>query len=384
MYQISAPDKFKPSASWILTNQNKEARLRYRSIISKQNATKKELLKGIYKPHLTLAYCRNIQGAIEPLLKIELSLPKLLYGNNFNELQYKDFKAIVDKLVAILASMGVVVKSQDLINAPVLAIHYSKNIPLTDGSTPYHYINKIKEANVRFSLDTNQTDYRNGGHSYKWHCNSYEVVFYDKIKDLEKARQSSKRAIEKDNELQQHLFKTFETRPWPSKPCVRSEALAKERRSRHRLEFLRMEVRLNKRAKIKQLFKKLQVNADLTFKKLFKPAIAKKVLLYYLDELERNRSPLLNCKAVDDKTFLAQLSFDNPDITPKQAMMLLGFKRALEAAPLRELKAIIGKNKPQSWYRLIAEANKIVLPKMYDPFKEIRKCIEEFQAVKIG
>ncbi len=260
--------------------------------------------------------------------------------------------------------MGVVVKTEDLINAPVLSIHYSKNIPLMDGSTPYHYINKIKEANVHFSLDTNQTDYRNEGHSHKWHCNSYEMVFYDKIKDLEKARQSSKRAIEKDNELQRHLFKAFGIR--------------------YRLEFLRMEVHLNKRAKIKQLFKKLHVNADLTFKELFKPAIAKKVLLYYLDELERNPSPLLNCKTVDDKAFLVQLSFDNPAITPKQAMMLLGFKRALEAAHLRELKTMIGKNKAQSWYRLITEANKIVLPKMYDPFKEIRKCIEEFQAVKIG
>ena len=259
--------------------------------------------------------------------------------------------------------MGIIVKAEDLADSPVLAIHYSKNIALTDGSTPYHYINKIKEANVRLSLDTNQTDYRNEGHSYKWHCNSYEVVFYDKIKDLEKAQQSSKRAIEKDNELQQHLFKTFE--------------------KRHKLEFLRIEVRLNKRAKIKQLFKSLQVNADLTFKKLFKPAIAKKVLLYYLNELERNRSPLLNFKAGDDKTFLAQLSFDNPAITPRQAIMLLGFKKALEAAPLRELKTIIGKNKPQSWYRLINDTKNIKLPNMLNPFKEIRRCIEEFKANKL-
>jgi hypothetical protein len=373
MYQINEPDKFKPAAHWILqANNNKEAPFHYRSISSKQNVTKKELLKGIYKPHLTLAYCRNIQGVVEPLLKIELSLPKLFYGNNFNELQYKNFKAIVDKLIVVLASMGIIATPEALMNAPVLAIHYSKNIPLTDGSTPYHYINKIKEANVRLSLDTNQTDYRNEGHSYKWHCNSYEVVFYDKIKDLEKARQSGKRAIEKDNELQQHLFKTFETRPWPCKPW----------RSRHKLEFLRMEVRLNKRAKIKQLFKTLGINADLTFKKLFKPAIAKKVLLHYLDELERNRSPLLNFKADDDKTFLAQLSFNNPAITPKQAMMLLGFKRALEAAPLRELKTIIGKHKPQSWYRLINDTKNITLPALQSPFKEIRKCIQELKRIK--
>lgn len=216
---------------------------------------------------------------------------------------------------------------------------------------------------MRLSLDTNQTDYRNEGHSYKWHCNSYEVVFYDKIKDLEKGKQSNKRALEKDNELQQHLLsKTF--------------------KKRNKLEFLRMEVRLNKRAKIKQLFKKLVIRADITFKKLFKPAIAKKVLLHYLDQLEQNRSPLLNVKITDDKTFLAQLAFNNTDITPLRAMAMLGFKRALEAASLRELKTMIGKDKPQSWYRLVSHTKNVTLPTLHSPFKEIRKCIEEFKIVK--
>ena len=105
LYQITGPDKFRPAAYWALLNQNKEARY-YNSTVSKQNPTKKELLRGIYKPHLTLAYYRNIQGIIEPLLKIELSLPKLLYDNNLNELQYKDFKTIIDKLVVTLEAIS--------------------------------------------------------------------------------------------------------------------------------------------------------------------------------------------------------------------------------------------------------------------------------------
>lgn len=360
MYHITEPDKFKPSALYVL----KESHKNYNAIQSKQNSTKKELLSGIYKPHLTLAYRRNFKGNSELILKIELSLPKLLYGNNFNELQYKDFKAVGEKLVAILKEMGVIVDSEILSHAPVLAIHYSKNISLTDGSTPYHYINKIKEANVRLALDTNQTDYRNEGHSYKWHCNSYEVVFYDKIKDLEKSKQSSKRTIEKDSELQQHLFKNFE--------------------KRHKLEFLRMEVRLTKRAKIKQLFKSLRITVDLTFKKLFKPAIAKKILLHYIDELESNRSPLLNFKADDDKTFLSKLAFNNPTISPKQAMMILGFKRSLETASLRELKSIIGKHNAQGWYRLLNEAKKIQLPNAHNSFNVLREHLLAFKPVKIN
>jgi len=199
------------------------------------------------------------------VLKIELSLPKLFFGNNFAELQYKHFAPLTAKLVAVLASMGISTTAEYLSQAPVSAIHYSKNIQLTDGSTPYHYIQKLKAADIKLSLDINQTDYRNDGHSYRWHCNAYEVVFYDKIKDLEQAKVSSKRALEKDSELQMHLITNFKTRKM--------------------LEFLRMEVRLNKRAKLKQLFKNLGIATDLTFKKLFKPAVSKKVLTHYLDEL---------------------------------------------------------------------------------------------------
>ena len=64
-------------------------------------------------------------------------------------------------------------------------------------------------------------------------------------------------------------------------------------------------------------------------------------------------------------------------------MMLLGFKKALEAAPLRELKAIIGKNKPQSWHRLLNDTKNITLPAWQSPFKEIRQCIEEFKMIRL-
>jgi len=231
-FQITDPDKFLPSARWI-TNSRSSA---VHGIQSKQNPTKKELLTGIYKPRLTLR--TNPRNPKEIVLRVELSLPKLFYGNNFEELKGKDLHPLLSKLSSTLDQMGVIVAPSFLAAAPVSAIHYSKNISLTDGSTPYHYINKIKEANIKLSLDVNQTDYRNEGHSYKWHCNSYEVAFYDKIKDLEKAMQSDKRAIEKDSALQLNLF----------------PKLAQRKR---KLEILRMEVRLNKRQKIKQLLNKL-------------------------------------------------------------------------------------------------------------------------------
>ena len=105
--------------------------------------------------------------------------------------------------------------------------------------------------------------------------------------------------------------------------------LFKKLRARHnKLEILRMEVRLNKRTKIKQLFKALGIKAELTFKKLFKPAISKKVLLHYLDELESKRPLLLDYSVINSKALLADLIMNNPEMSPKQIMQLYGLKQA--------------------------------------------------------
>ena len=215
---------------------------------------------------------------------------------------------------------------------------------------------------MKLSLDTNQTDYRNEGHCYKWHCNSYEVVFYDKIKDLEKAKKSSKRATEKDSELQLGFLKPFE--------------------NRKRFEILRMEVRLNKRQKIKQLCNKLGIKTDLTFKKLFKPAISKKILLYYLDELERKRPILLDYKTSDPKALLANLIVNNPDLGPQRMLQIYGLKMALDIMNPRELRNMFSGYSKRSWYRLMADAETIKLSGITQPFGVLRRHIIYYKPLR--
>jgi hypothetical protein len=98
MYQINDPDKFMPSARWITKSSSSAVY----GIPSRQNPTKKELLAGIYKPRLTLAYRTNSRNTKEVALKIELSLPKLFYGNNFEELKGKDLQPLLQKLASTL------------------------------------------------------------------------------------------------------------------------------------------------------------------------------------------------------------------------------------------------------------------------------------------
>ncbi len=356
-FTISNQDKFVPSARWI-TNTSFSA---VHGMQSKQNPTKKELATGIYKPRLTLFYSFPHK---QVMLKVELSLPKLFYGNNFQELKGKDLQPLLSKLANTLGQMEVIVDPKQLSKAHVSSVHYSKNIKLTDGSTPYHYIQKIKESNIKMSLDVNQTDYRNEGHSFKWHCNSYEVVFYDKIKDLEKAKQSEKRSIEKDNAIQMHLFP--------------------ELRKGTKLEILRMEVRLNKRQKIKQLFTKLGIKSDLYLKSLFKPAISKKVLLHYLDELESKRPALLDFKSMDDKTLLTALILNNPDLSAKKIMQVYGLSKALTVINLRELRSMFLKENLKSWNYFVSETQKIKLPAKTVVFQPLKSAISKSKKINFS
>jgi len=343
MFTIMEPDRFEPSASWLKDDSISLGGRGYTP--SKQNPTPAELKRGIYKPRLTLTKRMNGYRNYEITLKIEFSLPKLIYGNNFDELEDKDFEPIIEKLRLILKDMGVMVFTVKLEEALVSAVHYSKNIPLTDGSTPYQYIKKIAEANIKLSLDVNQTDFRNDGHSLKWHANSFEVTFYDKLKDLKAAKKSEKRAIERDNAIQLNLFDTLQER----KP----------------FEVLRMEVRLGTRQKIRQIIKSIGLDIEPTFKSLFSSQISQRVLLCYLHEMESRRPILLDYQNGKPKELLADLIINNPTLGPKRTLQLFN------------------KYTDRSWYRLVADANRIKLPVAKDIFGTIRTHLTEFKPLKL-
>src|SRR3989338_10344714 len=266
MFTILDRDKFTPSANSLYDYAGGFGGRSFMKCT--QNPTVSELKRGIYKPRLTLTKRVNRQGGIDIPLKIEFSAPKMLFGNNFDELTDKDFPSLATKLNTTLKQMGVFVLENNLINAPYSAIHFSKNIPLTDYTTSYTYMKQFTKLNINKKLDTNQSDYRNEGHCFKYRANSFEIVFYDKVKDLQQAKVSEKRAIEKDNALQLNLFEQNTMR----KP----------------FEVLRMEVRLGKRQKLKQILSTVGLSCEPTFKNLFSQEVAQKVQLHYITKIEDN------------------------------------------------------------------------------------------------
>ena len=97
-----------------------------------QNPTKLDGQQQNYKPRLTVIKRIGRKGGFDIELRIEFSVPKLIYGNNFQEVEERDFELILLKLQTKLREMWVTVSIENLRKANVATIHYSKNFCFTD------------------------------------------------------------------------------------------------------------------------------------------------------------------------------------------------------------------------------------------------------------
>lgn len=327
-----------------------------------QNPTPTELKQGIYKPRLTVTK-RCVKGGYAVFLKVEFSAPKLVYGNNFDELTDTDFEQVITNLHKALYEMGVVVFPKILREAPVSAVHYSKNIPLTDYSTPGSILTKIGKIDLTMALDLNKTDFRNEGHCLKFHANSHELALYDKLKDLEKSRRSEKRAVEKDTAIQLDLFEILK----PKNP----------------FEVLRMEARLNKREVIRRTFKKLKVTAEPIFKAIFRTSISRKVLWSYFETIRAGYS-LVGFDPKSAKDFVAEFKFIQPKAKVRKMLQMLGLLTACNDMGVRGFRALIdavyGKH---HWPRLVKDWRGSNLKAAGAPLKPIEDALRDFKPVRL-
>jgi len=352
------PDRFQPTARDLLHNDEYMGGRGYK--ICKQNPTRAEQLDGSYKPRLTLTK-RYTNGGFGLSLKIELSLPKLVYGNNFNELTDDDFEQLVNKLQSALKQMGVLIFVEVLKASPVSEIHYSKNVVFTDGRIAKYWIDRLDEANIRKSLDTSKDSYQNGGSMFKTHARSFEVAFYDKIRELEASTKSIRRAERLDDVVQIGLFEQFQ--------------------SRRMLEVFRMEARLNTRRKIRVTLKKVKVFVEPTFENLFEQEYSRLVLLHLLDEIREKRPAIFDYKKWSGKKFLTEMQLSNPDIGMAQLLKVCGLKWMSDQMGMRELRVMLSKYSDRSWYRLVADMKKVTYPNRVDPLLELRRRIEQDKPV---
>lgn len=362
-FKVIYPDRFTPNCEDLLDPRGYVGKSFAKAI---QNPSKKDVEEKNYKPRLTLIN-RLRDRRRDIALRIEFSAPKMLFGNNFDELQNSDFTALSKVLAEKLFQMGITVYSSCMHTIPVTTVHFSKNVALTDHTSASMIIKQLSKVDLTRRLDMSKTKYRNEGHCLHYHANSFEIVFYDKIKDLQHAKISEKRAIEKENIYQSDIFELVEY----IKP----------------FEVVRMEARLCGRRKIRSVLKDLGAGGLLDFGSIFKIELSRKVLLHYWGIIDSRLSVFAmdSSKPVD---LLEGIKKQNPDIKPQKMLQLIGAILLIQDVGVRAMRDSLGllKDKRYVWYRLkndLKAINNMTKGDNYRAVLQIQRALKEFVPLRL-
>ncbi len=299
---------------------------------------------------------------------MEFSVPKLIYLNNLNELEDKDFTEVIEILQERLKTMGVIVTKEVLENASVSSVHFSKNILLQDGYTSSHLISEMNKVNLQKRFDFAKTRFMNDGQSLYAHTTAHQLVIYDKIADLNKDK---KRAIDKDQTLyQQNLF----------------TEITKEDKFQ---EIIRFEIRLAKKPKMNTVIEDLGYQKNPTFKDVFSTEMSQKVVTSYWKTLIKERGLGIFSITIRPKDILQTLFLADLKLKPKQAVYLLGlFTLAKDENGMRQLREIVSKRSTEeTWYRIARDLRRsselITQNKLRDWVTQIDTALEDYKPYKI-
>jgi len=324
--------------------------------------------KETYWPRLTLMASPARAGTgLAVQLKVEFSAPKMLHGNNFDELIDIDFGELVNTLTDRMGKMGVKVTPESLSQSQVSTIHYSKNIMLKDFTRCSMVMQELAKLNVWKRLDINSKDFRDEGHVLKWHANSFEICVYDKVKDLQKARISPKRAFEDNPECQLGLF---------------------EKMKKQQLQVIRLEIRLNTRRKITSLLKSLGEEGDTSFNMLFQKRLAAKVLTHYWQELmaQQSMAAILEADLRNPAQFAEAIMVENPNMSASKVLQTVGATLLLQAKGEKSVQVLLDKYSTKTSYRLIKDCkdHQPSTTPRWAALQQVQQGIKDFQSIRLG
>lgn len=360
-FTLKDPSRFSPPADLAKDRIKLGKPARYKFVY---NPNKYEQLNDYY-PRLTLQQQCFGNGSHITKLKIEFSAPKLIFRNNFNELDDEVFDLVINTLFKKLDEMAIATRKEFLRSAYIQKIDYSKNIILDDYITCSMVISELAKVNLNKRLDLTKTDYRNEGQAIAYHSNSFELKIYDKIKDLEQSNKfGEKRSFEKENQHHPDLFNYTDYR------------------SKLGVEVLRLEGRFTRR-KLKSLFLNLNIETKLTFEGLFKRRIAKTILLHYLNQITHELYVMhFDLRNIDN--LIAAIKSKKPRIKPAKILQLIGFIQTVQSIGNRGARVELNLSNSQ-WYRIQKELKEIESSSKNYKFMAIcslEKKLEAFESIR--
>lgn len=324
-----------------------------------RNPSRNELRSGMYLPRLTITR-RPTRTGIQQSLTVEFSAPKLVFGNNFDELTDEDFVSVIDKLEASLEYIGVVVTKENLASAKVVCWHPSKNIVLDNPLGCQVVINTLRKADYTRVYSLQKTNFQDG-EVLHFQCNSKDIAFYDKLADLRQAKTSDKKSREVDNQLQVSILDDIDII--------------------NDFSVLRYEVRINGVRAMQHNFKDIS-KEDLVFSKLFNTRLCRQLLLKHW-EIFSSQIDYLSLDVSMPLELLQNYLAENADATPQSALAVVAGLFIANQESTTALRNTLDKRFGKHYWPKLKPKMKTIKGRRYSDVTKVTSSLDEFQPTRI-
>jgi hypothetical protein len=137
---------------------------------------------------------------------IMLSIPKLMFENNLQEITSADKNRVFGTISDRLYQIGIQVSEVTIATAPLSVVHFCKNIFLPKEMSLRSILSELGKVDMGKSYDTTNILHhkdKNNSKVVHFYCKTRDWVFYDKIEDLQrtKSRRIDKQRTEYEKEI---------------------------------------------------------------------------------------------------------------------------------------------------------------------------------------
>ena len=324
-----------------------------------RNPSRNELRAGLYLPSLTLIR-RPTNAGVKESLSVEFSAPKLVFGNNFDELTDKDFGAVIDKLEASLRHVGVIVTKENLASARVVCWHPSKNIMLDNPLGCQVVINTLRKADYTRVYSIQKTNFQDG-EVLHFQCNSKDIAFYDKLADLHRAKTSDKKSREADNQLQVSVLDDI--------------GVVND------FSVLRYEVRINSMRAMQHNFKDIP-KSELVFSRLFEAKLSRQLLLKHW-EVFSSQIDYLSLDVNMPLELLQNYLAENKNATPQASLAAVAGLFIANQESTTALRNTLDKRFGRHYWPKLKPNMKTIKGRRYSDITKVTNSLNEFQPTRI-
>ncbi len=311
---------------------------------------------------------------IQHILKIELSIPKLLYWNSVQEVSNTDQQRVFSALRSALQSVGITIETEVISKAQVVAVHACKNILLPKNIKMREIINELGKIDISKVFDISDKQNKKGSRVLNIYAGTTDWSIYDKVSDSlrPKNKRTDKEHI--DYERQFIISHNLENK-----------------------EIFRYEYRIKKNQTARKYINPLlgrEYETQLLFKDLFTPNLMKSLVINSWHTIINRPENQLSLFAITDKlTLLLHIlaeaqKLDEKSHTLNKALISYGLAIAIKDHGAKEVRGAIfdiwDTNHPERLNKKIELASELIQGLPYSNcISFVNNALENFEFINL-